>query len=79
MSFAPLDIAWGVEHELYVQANELRHSLNVTWSPRTQDQLSSVIHYVNNGMLGDLDVALYVLVRSSLMLLKSFQLLFLCR
>ncbi|XP_069992141.1 uncharacterized protein [Penaeus vannamei] len=62
VSFAPLDIAWGVEHELYVQANELRHSLNVTWSPRTQDQLSSVIHYVNNGMLGDLDVALYVLV-----------------
>ncbi|XP_047496155.1 uncharacterized protein LOC125043864 isoform X2 [Penaeus chinensis] len=62
VSYAPLDIAWGVEHELYAQANELRHSLNVTWSPRAEDQLSSVIHYVNNNVLGDLDVSLYVLV-----------------
>ncbi|XP_042870241.1 uncharacterized protein LOC122252054 isoform X2 [Penaeus japonicus] len=62
VSYAPLDIAWGVEHELYVQANELRHSLNVTWSPRPQDQLSSLIQYVNNGVDGDLDLALYALV-----------------
>lgn len=73
VSYAPLDIAWGVEHELYAQANELRHSLNVTWSPRAEDQLSSVIHFVNNDVLGDVDMALYVLVRSGLILQKSCQ------
>ncbi|XP_066983189.1 uncharacterized protein [Macrobrachium rosenbergii] len=59
--YVPLSILWGGEHEFMLREDEFKHFLKASWSPRSQDYASSLIHYVNHNLLA-LDRSLKIVV-----------------